>query len=161
MDTKGPELRTTSIENEGRINFETGDIVRFVGSADVLTTKDQIAVNYPDFVKDMSEGGLILIDDGEIEFKVKEKHADYLVAVAENNGELGARKSVNVPGVRISLPSLTEKDKTNILYGIKMGIDFIAHSFVRTKQDILDIQKILDDLCLFFTILIPYSTVLR
>ena len=145
MDTKGPELRTTTIENEGRINFETGDIVRFVGSADVMTTKDQIAVNYSDFVKDLHVGGMILIDDGEIEFKVTEKNEDYLVAVAENNGELGARKSVNVPGVRISLPSLTEKDKKNILYGIKMGIDFIAHSFVRTKQDVLDIQKILDE----------------
>ena len=145
MDTKGPELRTTTIENEGRINFVTGDVVRFVGNADVMTTKDQIAVNYPDFVKDLHVGGIILIDDGEIEFKVIEKNDDYLVTVAENNGELGARKSVNVPGVRISLPSLTEKDKKNILYGIKMGIDFIAHSFVRTKQDILDIQKILDE----------------
>ncbi len=145
MDTKGPELRTTTIENEGRINFVTGDIVRFVGNADVMTTKDQIAVNYPDFVKDLHVGGIILIDDGEIEFKVTEKHDDYLVTVAENNGELGARKSVNVPGVRISLPSLTEKDKKNILFGIKMDIDFIAHSFVRSKQDILDIQKILDE----------------
>ena len=143
MDTKGPELRTTTIENEGRINFVTGDIVRFVGNADVMTTKDQIAVNYPDFVKDLHVGGIILIDDGEIEFKVTEKHDDYLVTVAENNGELGARKSVNVPGVRISLPSLTEKDKKNILFGIKIDIDFTAHSFVRSKQDILDIHKIL------------------
>lgn len=145
MDTKGPELRTTAIENEGRINFTTGDVVKFVGNPDVLTTKDQIAINYPNFVNDLSVGGYILIDDGEIEFKVIEKTADYLVAVAENNGELGARKSVNVPGVRISLPSLTEKDKRNILHGIKMNVDFIAHSFVRSKQDILDIQEILDE----------------
>ncbi len=144
MDTKGPELRTTAIENEGRIDFITGDVVKFVGNPDVLTTKDQIAINYTSFVKDLSVGGHILIDDGELEFRVTEKNDDYLVAVAENNGELGARKSVNVPGVRISLPSLTEKDKRNILHGIKMNIDFIAHSFVRTKQDILDIQEILD-----------------
>lgn len=144
MDTKGPELRTTAIENEGRINFVTGDIVKFIGNPDVLTTKDQIAINYPNFVNDLFVGGHILIDDGEIEFKVIEKTPEYLVAVAENNGELGARKSVNVPGVRISLPSLTEKDKRNILHGIKMNIDFIAHSFVRSKQDILDIQEILD-----------------
>ncbi|MEG1615994.1 MAG: pyruvate kinase [Bacteroidales bacterium] len=144
MDTKGPELRTTAIENEGRINFQTGDVVKFVGNPDVLTTRDQIAINYPNFVNDLSVGGYVLIDDGEIEFKITEKHPDYLVAVAENNGELGARKSVNVPGVRISLPSLTEKDKKNILHGIKMNVDFIAHSFVRSKQDILDIQEILD-----------------
>ena len=138
-------MRTTSIENEGRINFETGDVVRFVGNADILTTKDQIAINYPNFVKDLHVGGYILIDDGEIEFRVTDKTDEYLVAVAENNGELGARKSVNVPGVRISLPSLTEKDIKNIRHGIKMNIDFIAHSFVRSKQDILDIQKILDE----------------
>ena len=144
MDTKGPELRTTSIENEGRIDFKTGDIVKFVGNPDILTTKEQIAINYKNFVNDLSVGGYILIDDGEIEFRVTEKTEDHLVAVAENNGELGARKSVNVPGVRISLPSLTEKDKKNILHGIKMNIDFIAHSFVRSKQDVLDIQEILD-----------------
>ncbi len=144
MDTKGPELRTTAIENEGRFDFKTGDVVKVIGNADVMTTKDQIAINYPNFVKDLSVGGQILIDDGELEFRVTEKTEDYLVAVAENNGELGARKSVNVPGVRISLPSLTEKDKRNILHGIKCNIDFIAHSFVRSKQDILDIQEILD-----------------
>lgn len=145
MDTKGPELRTTTIENEGRIEFTTGDVVRFVGNPNVATTKEQIAINYIDFVKDLNVDGYVLIDDGELEFRITEKHADYLVAVAENNGELGARKSVNVPGVRISLPSLTEKDKTNIRLGIKLNVDFIAHSFVRSKQDILDIQTILDE----------------
>lgn len=145
MDTKGPELRTTNIENEGKFEFKTGDVVRIIGDADVMTTKDQIAINYPHFVNDLSVGGYILFDDGELEFKVTEKHADHLIAVAENNGELGARKSVNVPGVRISLPSLTEKDIRNIKHGIKMGIDFIAHSFVRSKQDVLDIQAILDE----------------
>ncbi|MDO5572201.1 MAG: pyruvate kinase [Bacteroidales bacterium] len=144
MDTKGPELRTTLIENEGKIEYSTGDVVRFIGDANAPTVKEQIAINYPNFVNDLNVDGYILIDDGELEFKVTEKHDDYLVAVAENNGELGARKSVNVPGVRISLPSLTEKDKRNILHGIKMNIDFIAHSFVRSKQDILDIQEILD-----------------
>ena len=145
MDTKGPELRTTNIENEGKINFETGDVVKFVGNPAIDTVKDQIAINYPNFVQDLSVGTMVLIDDGELEFRVTEKHDDYLVAVAENNGELGARKSVNVPGVRICLPSLTEKDKKNILHGIKMNVDFIAHSFVRSRQDILDIQAILDE----------------
>ncbi len=145
MDTKGPELRTTSIENEGRINFEIGDIVKMRGDADTLTTRECINVNYPYFVTDLQVGNTVLIDDGEIEFAVIEKTDDALICRAENVGELGARKSINVPGVRINLPSLTERDKTNILLAIEQKIDFIAHSFVRCKQDVLDIQSILDE----------------
>ncbi|MGL5788036.1 MAG: pyruvate kinase [Bacteroidales bacterium] len=144
MDTKGPEIRTTAIENDAKINFQTGDILKFVGNPDVLTSKECIALNYKNFVTDLSTGLHILIDDGELDFLVTEKHEDYLVGVAQNNGELGSRKSVNVPGVRINLPSLTEKDRINIQYAIDMGVDFIAHSFVRNRQDILDIQQILD-----------------
>lgn len=144
MDTKGPEIRTTAIENDAKINFQTGDILKFVGNPDVLTSKECIALNYKNFVKDLSTGLHILIDDGELDFLVTEKHEDYLIGIAQNNGELGSRKSVNVPGVRINLPSLTEKDRINIQYAIEMGVDFIAHSFVRNRQDILDIQEILD-----------------
>ena len=72
------------------------------------------------------------------------KTEDYLVCEIQNDATLGSRKSVNVPGVRINLPSLTEKDRTNILYAIEKDIDFIAHSFVRNKQDVLDIKEILD-----------------
>lgn len=144
MDTKGPEIRTTAIENDAKINFQTGDTLKFVGNPDVLTSKECIALNYKNFVKDLSTGLHILIDDGELDFLVTEKHEDYLIGVAQNNGELGSRKSVNVPGVRINLPSLTEKDRINIQYAIDMGVDFIAHSFVRNRQDIIDIQEILD-----------------
>lgn len=144
MDTKGPEMRTTTIENEGRVTFVSGDIVKMVGNPDIPTTKECIAISYPNFVNDLSLGSHILIDDGEIEFRVIEKHSDYLLCEAQNEGELGSRKSVNVPGVRINLPSLTEKDKRNIKFAIEHNIDFIAHSFVRNKHDVLDIQKILD-----------------
>ena len=144
MDTKGPEMRTTAIADDGRINFSTGDYVKMSGNPDQLTTKEHICISYPNFVKDLSVGSLVLIDDGEIEFKVIEKHDDFLLCIAENEGELGSRKSVNVPGVRINLPALTEKDRKNILYAIEHNIDFIAHSFVRNKQDVLDIQEILD-----------------
>ena len=114
------------------------------GNPNQLTTKEYICISYSNFVKDLSVGSLVLIDDGEIEFKVIEKHDDFLLCIAENEGELGSRKSVNVPGVRINLPALTEKDRKNILYAIEHNIDFIAHSFVRNKQDVLDIQEILD-----------------
>ena len=142
MDTKGPEMRTTAIADDGRINFSTGDYVKMSGNPNQLTTKEHICISYSNFVKDLSVGSLVLIDDGEIEFKVIEKHDDFLLCIAENEGELGS--SVNVPGVRINLPALTEKDRKNILYAIEHNIDFIAHSFVRNKQDVLDIQEILD-----------------
>lgn len=143
MDTKGPEVRTTA--NAEPIPYSIGDKVRVVGNPDLETTRECIAVSYPNFVRDLSIGGKILIDDGDLELKVVEKHDDYLLCEVENEATLGSRKSVNVPGVRINLPSLTEKDRNNILYAIEKDIDFIAHSFVRNKQDVLDIQKILDE----------------
>lgn len=142
MDTKGPEVRTTS--NESPIPYKTGDRVNVTGNPDQPTTHECISVSYPNFVHDLSVGVHILIDDGDLEMIVVEKTPDYLVCVVQNDATLGSHKSVNVPGVRINLPSLTEKDRNNILYAIEKDIDFIAHSFVRCKQDILDIQSILN-----------------
>ncbi len=143
MDTKGPEVRTTPLAGEP-ISFKTGDRVKVVGNPELQTTRECISVSYPNFVQDLNVGGHILIDDGDMEMVVIEKHADYLLSEMQNDTTLGSRKSVNVPGVRINLPSLTEKDRNNILYAIEKDIDFIAHSFVRNKQDILDIKSILD-----------------
>ena len=143
MDTKGPEVRTTA-SAEGPIDFKTGDKVRIVGNPEQETTRECIAVTYPGFVHDLSVGADVLIDDGELELKVVEKNDNTLFCRVCNDATLGSRKSVNVPGVRINLPSLTEKDRNNILYAIEKDIDFIAHSFVRNKQDVLDIREILD-----------------
>jgi pyruvate kinase len=142
MDTKGPEVRTTACASP--IPFRTGEKVKVIGDPGRETTHDCIAVSYPDLVKDVKIGGNILIDDGELDLKVTDRADGYLICEALNDATLGSRKSVNVPGMRINLPSLTEKDKDNILYAIEKDIDFIAHSFVRTKQDVLDIQEILD-----------------
>ena len=144
MDTKGPEVRTTVAENDA-IEIKSGDIVKITGNPDLVSTHECIAVNYPFFVRDLKIGDDVLFDDGEIDLKVQSKTDDYLLCVAQNEGTLGSRKSVNVPGVRINLPSLTERDKENILFAIEMDIDFIAHSFVRNKQDLTDIQAILDE----------------
>jgi len=143
IDTKGPEIRTTVAEND-RIEITTGDLIRIDGNSNHISTKERISVNYEFFVRDLQVGDDILIDDGEIDLKVEEKTAEYLVCRAQNDGVLGSRKSVNVPGVRINLPSLTEKDRENILFAIEQDLDFIAHSFVRGKEDLIDIQKILD-----------------
>ena len=142
MDTKGPEVRTTA--NAEPIPYQIGDKVKIVGNPDQETTRECIAVSYPNFVNDLNIGGLVLIDDGDLELEVIDKTADYLLCEVKNDATLGSRKSVNVPGVRINLPSLTEKDRNNILYAIEKDIDFIAHSFVRNRQDVLDIREILD-----------------
>ncbi|MDR3654024.1 MAG: pyruvate kinase [Paludibacter sp.] len=144
MDTKGPEIRTTIVENE-EIELHTGDLVKVVGNPDLISTHECISVNYPFFVRDLNVNDDILFDDGEIDLKVESKDETTLYCKVQNDGVLGSRKSVNVPGVRINLPSLTEKDRTNILFAIENDVDFIAHSFVRNKQDLLDIQKILDE----------------
>ena len=101
-------------------------------------------MSYPGFAHDLKVGARILIDDGELELKVTDKRDNTLYCEVYNDATLGSRKSVNVPGVRINLPSLTEKDRNNILYAIEKDIDFIAHSFVRNKQDVLDIREILN-----------------
>ncbi len=145
MDTKGPEVRTTPTENNVSIPFVTGDLVKISGDPNGVTTHEHIYVSYPRFVHDLSIGSTILIDDGDLELKVIEKHEDYLLCEAQNEATMGNRKSVNVPGVRINLPSLTDKDRKNILWAIQNDLDFIAHSFVRSKQDVLDIQHILDE----------------
>ena len=142
MDTKGPEVRTTV--SAAPIEFHAGDRVQIVGDPARETTRECIAVSYPDFVRDVCLGGHVLIDDGDLELVVVEKTADALLCEVQNEATLGSRKSVNVPGVRINLPSLTERDRCNIDYAIDRDIDFIAHSFVRNKQDVLDIKEILD-----------------
>lgn len=144
MDTKGPEIRTTKTIDGEAIQLKTGDKVKVVGKPDLLSSKDCIALSYTNIVEDLSVGCDLLFDDGEIDLKVIEKGNDYLLCEVLNDGKLGSKKSVNVPGVRINLPSLTARDCKNIDYAIQQNIDFIAHSFVRSKQDILDIQKILD-----------------
>ena len=143
MDTKGPEVRTTT--SKAPIPFLTGETVKIIGDPNGETTHDCIYVSYKNFVNDLAVGSDVLIDDGDLELKVTEKNDDYLICEVQNDATLGSRKSVNVPGVRINLPSLTEKDRKNILWGIEHNLDFIAHSFVRNKQDVLDIQRILDE----------------
>ncbi len=144
MDTKGPEIRTTPLVNGEPIPFHIGDRVKMVGNPELETSRECISVSYPNFVQDLKQDGCILIDDGDLELRVIEKHEGYLLCEVQNEATLGNRKSVNVPGVRINLPSLTEKDRNNILYAIERDIDFIAHSFVRNKQDVFDIRQILD-----------------
>lgn len=142
VDTKGPEIRTTVSDNE--ITLSAGQKIILAGNPSENTTKEIINVSYDKIVNDISVNSNILIDDGEIALLVESKDDRNLYCKVLNDGILGSRKSVNVPGVRINLPSLTQKDISNIEYAIERDLDFIAHSFVRNAQDIKDIQKMLD-----------------
>ena len=108
MDTKGPEVRTTVIAGGEPIPYNIGDRVKIVGNPSQETTRECIAVSYPGFVHDLQVDGDILIDDGDLELRVVDKTDEYLVCEVQNEATLGNRKSVNVPGVRINLASLTE-----------------------------------------------------
>jgi len=142
IDTKGPEIRTTISDED--IILTLGQSVIVTGSPSEKSTKNRICVSYEKMAEDVSIGSHILFDDGEIALLVKDRKENDLICEVLNNGVLGSRKSVNVPGVRINLPSLTKNDLLNIDYAIENDLDFIAHSFVRNAQDVKEIQDLLD-----------------
>ncbi len=143
IDTKGPEIRTTRCDEP--IQLLAGQDIRIIGDSDGVTDPGCIFVTYNNIANDLGEGCTILIDDGEIELKVKGVDGKFLNCVVLNDGVLGSRKSVNVPTARINLPSINDKDREYIDFAIDHDIDFIAHSFVRNKQDVMDVQAILDE----------------
>ncbi len=148
LDTKGAEIRTTAQDTpDGTISFKEGDKVR-IGmdeSNRAKGNKKKIFVTYKGLYDDVNTGGKILFDDGLIESTILEKDAKAheLVIRIDNDGVLGGKKGVNAPGVSINLPGITEKDRSDIEFGLEQGIDFIAASFVRKKQDVLDIRKLI------------------
>ena len=146
MDTKGPEIRTTVTSDGEPEKFRTGQAVKITGNPDGLTSCEEICLNYPAISRVLKPGNRMLIDDGEVEFFVTDVDGDIITAVAANDGKLGSRKSVNLPGVSIDLPAVTERDRRNIGYGVELGVDFIAHSFVRSAADVKEVQDILDSL---------------
>ena len=143
LDTKGPEIRTTKSIETIPVNF--GDKITIKGDPEGITSRDCVYVNYKGFVKDVPVGSRILIDDGEIELVVVERGKGFLTCEATNNGEISGRKSVNIPSVHVKLPTLSQKDIGYIHFAIDHDLDFIAHSFVRNKKDVLAVQKILDE----------------
>lgn len=147
IDTKGPEIRVTTIADEygNGINFHEGDRVVVRGSDGTdLTTRKVVYMNVPTIVRDIPVGARMLIADGELEIRVLEKNDKELICEFVVGGMMRSRKSVNVPGVSIDLPSVTEKDRRFIEWAVRNDVDFIAHSFVRSAQDIRAVQEILD-----------------
>ncbi|MDE6277951.1 MAG: pyruvate kinase [Muribaculaceae bacterium] len=149
IDTKGPEIRTTANEApDDKIFFREGNEVEFVGNSSESTTRRRICLNYADIASDVHEGMHFLIDDGELDFLIEGVDAATGVIRARclNDGQLGSRKSVNIPGSDIRLPALSERDKATLAVAARLGVDFVAHSFVRSASDIGAVQDELDRL---------------
>lgn len=142
LDTKGPEIRTGVLKGGNKIILREGQEF-------ILTTEEtdgdesMVHINYSGLTADVKEGNRILIDDGLIELHVKSVSGPRIICQVVNGGELGERKGVNVPGVKIKLPALTDKDREDIRFGMEMGFDFIAASFVRSPEAIEEIREIL------------------
>ncbi|UTR15585.1 pyruvate kinase [Salipaludibacillus sp. LMS25] len=142
LDTKGPEIRTQTLEG-GEASLERGNTVR-VSMTEVTGNKDLISVTYPGLINDVHVGSKLLLDDGLIELEVTEIKDNELVTEVLNSGVLKNKKGVNVPNVSVNLPGITEKDASDIVFGIEQGVDFIAASFVRRASDVLEIRELLE-----------------
>ncbi|MBV1756363.1 MAG: pyruvate kinase [Dethiosulfatibacter sp.] len=143
LDTKGPEIRTGDFEN-GFIEVEKGQEI-LVTARDIIGNNNTIRVNYSNIALDLTENDIILIDDGLIELTIKRVVNDTdLLCVVNNGGIIKNKKGVNVPDVKLNLPSLTDQDVKDIIFGIKHDIDFIAASFMRKADDVIEIRKLLE-----------------
>jgi pyruvate kinase len=143
IDTKGPEIRTC--RSDGPMSVQHGDIVRVRGDHTKKSHRDILYVSHDDFVKDIPMGSSIMIDDGCIAMAVMEKDRENLYCYVENDGIIGEKKSVNIPSVHVKLPALSDKDIGFIKFAQEQDLDFIAHSFVRNKEDVMAVQNILDE----------------
>lgn len=142
LDTKGPEIRTS--KSDVKLEVKKGDRIKIMGDANKSTTPDCLYVSHSNFVNEVEEGKYILIDDGELEMLIVEKNADHLICEVTNSGVIKGRKSVNVPNTSFSLPALSDKDREYIQFAIEHDLDFIAHSFVRNRNDVMEIQDMLN-----------------
>ena len=144
LDTKGPEIRTGILKDHQKITLVQGETI-VLTTEECEGTKDRVYINYAGLPEDVSKGHHILIDDGLIDLEVLEVQKGDIRCRIVNGGELGEQKGVNVPNVRVNLPSLTEKDIEDIRFGIKEDFDIIAASFVRDADCIRQIRKILEE----------------
>lgn len=143
LDTKGPEIRLRDFEG-GRAELVTGQ--QFVlTTEEILGTSQRAAISYKNLKNDISAGTTILIDDGLIEMTVEEIRGEEIICRVVNGGAVSNHKGVNVPGASLSMPYISETDMADILFGIEMGYDFLAASFVRCREDIIEVRRILEE----------------
>ena len=145
LDTKGPEIRTGLLKDGKKVTLQEGNTF-VLTMEDIVGDDTKVSLSYKGLAEDVQQGTVILIDDGLIGLKVKEIVDQDIVCEIVNGGELGERKGVNVPNVPVRLPAITEKDKEDIKFGVEQDIDFIAASFVRNAECVLEIRAFLKEL---------------
>ncbi len=143
LDTKGPEIRCGEIEN-GSMDVATGQVIRIV-KGPVVGNKERFSIIPNEVFNDVSVNQAVLIDDGKISMTIIEKTEDTLVCRIENPGTIKTKKGVNVPNVKLSMPFISEKDDADIRFGCKHDVDFVAASFVRRAEDVIQIREIMKD----------------
>lgn len=143
LDTRGPEIRLCDFEN-GRVMLTEGQKFTLT-TEEMMGTAEKAAITYKNLVNDVKPGDDILIDDGLIGMRVEEVAGPDIICTVLNGGPVSNHKGINVPGVKLTMPFIDERDRADIIYGCEMGFDFIAASFVRSKEDILELREILKE----------------
>ena len=142
LDTKGPEVRTGVLENGEKVHFETGDKTIITTDDGVVGNHERFSLDFKNLPNELKPGDRVLIDDGLLEFDVDKIEGTDIYCTLANSGDLGERKGVNIPGVDISLPAVTERDREDIIFGCELGIDAIAASFIRDGKGVEEIRQI-------------------
>ncbi|CAM2075888.1 pyruvate kinase [Clostridium saudiense] len=143
LDIKGPKIRTHNFINDG-IQLKAGQNFTFICGKEILGDDNSCSITYEQLYKDVNIGGTILVDDGLLSFEILNIKDNNIICKVLNDGIIKNHKGVNVPNVSINLPSVTEKDKEDLIFGCKMGVDFVAASFVRKASDVLEIRSLLN-----------------
>lgn len=145
LDTKGPEIRTIKLENGDDVMLEAGQEFTITTDKTVVGNKNIVAVTYDKLAEDLKAGDTVLLDDGLVGLTVKAVEGNEVKCIVNNNGELGENKGVNLPGVSVNLPALSEKDIADLKFGCEQDVDFVAASFIRKADDVKAVRKVLDE----------------
>ena len=143
LDIKGPKIRTHNFINDG-VELKEGQNFIFKCNKEILGNNKECSISYSELYKDVHIGGTILVDDGLISFKIIDINRSDIICKVLTDGIIKNHKGVNVPNVSINLPSVTDKDKCDLIFGCKMGVDFVAASFIRKSSDIKEVREILN-----------------
>jgi pyruvate kinase len=141
MDLQGPAIRTGDVATPVRLH--PGDKVAFIQPGETCASPISFTVNHPQFAQDVEVGRVLLVDSGEIQMRILGKTSTQVECEVLNEGAMGSRRHINLPGVRVSLPALTDKDRADVALGIELGVDFLAQSFVREPEDVRELKSLL------------------
>jgi len=143
LDTQGPSIRTGILQRD--LSLAVGDVLEITVRGAKCTEPNSITVNYDDLIDDVSVGDVVLLDNGLMQVRVLEKGGDRIRAAVLTAGTLGSRRHINLPGVHVNLPALTAKDLADVALGVELGVDFVALSFARKKEDIEELRQVLQE----------------